>query len=630
MDEAALIVAELSEKLVQIDLKVAHMMAEFNSFKDQLLRHVPKDVSEEVTRSMADRIRKYSSSFPEVESQEFGGDGGSTSQVENAIADLGLPVPSLSATTTSPIATISLHPERATEAEIGLEQVGSLPRSPHARDKADFNGVILPSFLPLLDSNTQHERRSPIPILPTPPTPPPRTDRKGTQEAVYDMGIDASTDTKSLVNSPEASRPPTPKRRNTDEVSIKSNWSSDGENKPRRSALRRASTSCRDRESPRQVRFKIPEGEEVLPTSSPTPVGLEVMSSLNETDDEAGSEQIEDVEAESPPAPKRISSSQLLRQLSRSPLKDDGTLWTTVTAPPDGSASVVTTNGFHTDSSNVSLDMAGMDMYNGGSGANTPRAVPFSNMSHSSRGRNIGQGSKNTDAILEEAETPSDDEMLDIVPLRRQVKSPATMLSPVVPAEIQGNTYSTASTRSSGGLWSDYETLGNPQVKSKFNDLIFNDQDDQMFDFDENVPARKPQRLLEEDSDSEPEELLIKPRKSGSQTPTLSSYSKTPPKEIVRTTPASVPISKGVVGSFKGHPFSLPIVNPELHEQAKNWGQASSFVGSVHDPDGQKSFKGNFRGGSFTGTPRSLSERFQMEEYNDAAETKKKTRGKDS
>jgi hypothetical protein len=72
------------------------------------------------------------------------------------------------------------------------------------------------------------------------------------------FNVDASVDTRSLTTTPELKRPATPKRRNTDEVSIGSDWS-DGQ--VRRSALRRSSSASKG-QSPRRVRFDV-AGEEV-------------------------------------------------------------------------------------------------------------------------------------------------------------------------------------------------------------------------------------------------------------------------------------------------------------------------------------------------------------------------------
>ena len=66
-------------------------------------------------------------------------------------------------------------------------------------------------------------------------------------------------------------------------------------------------------------------------------------SAVNDDDSDAPeSEQVEFIEDidDEEPAPRRISSSQALRMLSRGPIEDDGTQWEEVVAPEDGSPSV--------------------------------------------------------------------------------------------------------------------------------------------------------------------------------------------------------------------------------------------------------------------------------------------------
>ena len=70
---------------------------------------------------------------------------------------------------------------------------------------------------------------------------------------------DTSTDAREIPAASESTRPP-PVRRNTDEVSIRSDWSGDSA-VVRRSALRRSSSSSKSH-SPRRVRFDV-MGEEV-------------------------------------------------------------------------------------------------------------------------------------------------------------------------------------------------------------------------------------------------------------------------------------------------------------------------------------------------------------------------------
>jgi len=584
-------------------------VSQFDKCKEALLRDVPEAISETVSRTIQASMNTYKALYPEadtsVESCPTGIDT-SSSLISNGIAP----------DRTQPHPPSPMPPPLP---RYGGEQE-EVPRSPHERDK-EFTGLFTPRYLPLLDSTSRNERRSS-----TPSEAPmlPKIDLKGKQKEGDTPGVDAGTNTRSLTNSPEVTRPPLPKRRNTDEVSIRSDWS-DGV--VRRSALRRSSSSS-NRNSPRRVRFDV-EGEEVLPTSSPvtarSPLSMDSpgISSIQEMEGETGLEQIEDVDEG--PLPRRLSSSERLKALSRSPLADDGTQWTTVTAPPDGSASVATSNGFTTDSSSESLHIDGFELFSPA----TPRAIPIVNMGNDMSNESNGDYLAKGEQLKEEAETPSDDEMLDMPLLRRQSQSAASMLSPAMPADIEDNRSPTASTRSTGALWKDIQTLGDRHEKPYEDDLIFDDDQNAMFDFDENVPPKRPVPQIEDEASSESEqELLIKPKKSASQP---SSFSRSPAREIIRTSPPRhvVPTSAGIVGSYKGHPFSMPIVSPEVHDQAIAMGNLNSFVGSVDGRSGidegdLQSFNRSGGIGSFSGTPRSMSERMMMDDIMEAEEHRRR------
>ncbi|KAE8454219.1 hypothetical protein EG329_005144 [Mollisiaceae sp. DMI_Dod_QoI] len=600
MDEASKLVSELQSKLADLDRAVwkyrRDMASEFDKYAEGLLRDVPKDVSETVSRTIAESMKGYRSLYPEVEAPLESCATG-THILPNGDKPPQPPISSM------PIS--FLPPAHVDE---------DSPRSPHERDR-EFRGLFTPSYLPLLDSTNRNERRSSI----TPVSPPPEN-ISPQPKAMDPLHVDASTDTRSLLSSPEVSRPTTPKRRNTDEVSVTSDLS---EGTARRSALRRSSSSSRT--SPRRVRFDV-AGEEVLPTASPRSTQSVLTEEIPATtfgediDEEPGSEQIEDVDEE--PPPKRISSSQALRALSRSPLVDDGTTWTTVTAPPDGSASVATSNGFSLDDEDE-----GQRMGNGISQLGSSDALgPL--------GADNGSGYQTTNNVSDEAnddaETPSDDDLLDMPPLRRQGPSAsstaAQMLSPASPPDISNNKSPTASTRPSRA-WQDLENLGHPNVEFKGEDLQFDaGDDDEMFNFDENTERQistvGPEDEEYDDFDTEA------PTSPITKEP-LSKFSSSPARDIIRPSPPRtvVPTTKGVVGSYKGHPFSLPIVSPDVHARAASLGDVNTFVGSVDgrsgvDESDAKNFRLSGGMGSFSGTPRSLSERMMMDDMREAEAAK--------
>ncbi|KAH8790002.1 hypothetical protein F5882DRAFT_401589 [Hyaloscypha sp. PMI_1271] len=610
MDEAAKLVCELQLKLAQLDHKVwqyqRDMSSEFEKYAEDLLREVPRDISETVSKTIAESMKGCRSLYPDgarpIESPATGSirvNGAGQSQQAGTA-----PIP-------------AAFQRRSTDA------TDDSPKSPQHEREKEFHGLFTPSYLPLLDSTSRNDRR----LSPDPP-PSPRQDVKGKQKEMDDREVEASEYTRSLSTTPEPKRPDPPRRRNTDSFSIASDCS--GTTTPR-SALRRSSISSKSH-SPRRVRFDV-MGEEVLPTASPRPfkpiMPEEIYPrSYPDSDEEAGSEQIEDVNSQ---PPKRVSSSQALRALSRSPLVDDGTEWTTVRAPPDGSASVAT-NGFQ--GSDDEDDQLEIGPSKAKMAALPSTASTISKKLSPNRLDDTNAVPPVQDKREEQAETPSDDEMLDMPPLRRQNASPASMLSPAIPADISGNKSPTASTRSRGKPLHCLETTGSiPQTAGSQLSTEEYDHDD-LFHFDDgNVesqkspPARKEQEA-EDDSSEASESAADEPPVSPLKEPIkLSEYSSSPARDIVRPSARAksgdTPTSKGIVGSYKGRPFSIPIVSPEVHAMAASLGDVNSFVGSVHDrPESDDySFRASLRN---SGTPRSFSERMRMEDIMEAEEHKRR------
>ncbi|KAL2064228.1 hypothetical protein VTL71DRAFT_4722 [Oculimacula yallundae] len=620
MDEASKLVGELQQKLSELDLKVwkyqQDMAAEFEKYTAELLRGVPKDVSETVSKTMAEAMKGCTSLFPAKTGTKSTSAAGTT-----GIPEKGVGGDTFEQHQTLPSSAALRRPEQDME---------DRPRSPHQREK-EFEGVFIPSFIPLLDSTSRNERNPSYDYTPT--TPPPGY--KGKEREDEPSQVDASTDTRSLMNTPEANRPPTPSRKNTDEWSIASDHS-DGNR--RRSALRRTSTaSNKDRGSPRRVRFEV-EGVEVLTTSSPQQESI--LSGENQTglfsdeeDDEAGSEMIEDVEK---PPPKRISSSQALRNLSRSPLVDDGTQWTTVTAPPDGSASVATTNGFSEDSSSEDLTASN------GESQSTPRGAFSENGTQNDLSpTNVAMETSDTN---EDPENDSDDDedMLDMPPLRRHSASQsASILSPADPPSIEGNKSPTSATRANKVLLgTDNSGLGS---NSRIIDhkLSKSGDDDELFDFDEAIESSNPRARThrledldpidpedvdDEEHESDTADSPTQPSKPANSSASTYPYSSSPARPIIRPNKAPV---KGVIGIYDKEPFSMPVVNPDLHAKAAAMGPVDSFVGSVHDglsESNAQSFRAGVSVGSFSGTPKSMSERLMLEDIMEE-EKKKRRRG---
>ncbi|TVY84092.1 hypothetical protein LSUE1_G003852 [Lachnellula suecica] len=585
------------------------MASEFTKHAEGLLRDVPKDVSETVSKAIADSMKDYKSldldAAGTVESCAAG-----TSKVEN---DSGRETASRHA-----------NPSLDIPFQTQNEDSDSSPRDAHEREK-EFQGVFTPSYLPLLDSTNLNERRSSHESLNTP-----QLQSKGREKEEETLQVDASTDTRSLAASPELQKPPTPKRRNTDEVSITSDWSDGGTT--RRSALRRSSTSLsRPIGSPRRVRFEV-EGEEVLPTASPLPSQPVLPQDMPESSDslgddseeEAGSEQIEDVDE---PPPRRISSSQALRALSRNPPVDDGTQWTTVTAPPDGSASVAISGGPSQESSSENLPLAnGSSRVRVGDGRGLEEQSDDNIYTSTRRKQNEKENYNDPDSS-------SDDDMLKM-PRRKPMKGLKSTQTPTYGTSRNNPRSPTAATKSPGLPLMGMEDLGKPTDQGD-GDLHFSEDDqDQLFQFDENTDQPSPPEP-EQDEESEP---TSPPSPRSDKPVSLSQYSQSPARAIMKPTSRRdvTPVSSNV-GSYRGHPFSMPIVSDEIHAQARSLGDMTSFVGSVHgttgpdesDGTGGMSFRTSNGIGSFTGgEPKSLTERMYMDELKEADELREKQRRK--
>lgn len=615
MDEASQLVAELQRKLAELDRKVwkygQDMAAEFEKYSEELLRNVSHEVSETVSRTIVEAMKDTPSlypagtgtgagaAFPFGETCACATTGTTPSDTSNGRSNRDIDSNTATANPLTPTSPMSLAPRQQDG------EMDGRPRSPHARD-VEFRGLFTPSYLPLLDNSSQ--RRSSR-DRPTSPPPPPLTQRN-----LEPLRLDEESDedTRSVDTDPDDNRPPTPRRKNTDEASVLSNTSDHSEGAIRRSALRRSSSASKDRASPRRVRFEV-AGEEVLPTSSPAPMsegergGLANVSSDEEDD---ADEMIEDIDK---PPPKRISSSQALRALSRSPFIDDGTQWTTVTAPPDGSASVAVSGVFSPESSSEDLYMGNgvskltLGVGNGGGAlARNPHPPPVND-------------NDSTDELSE------DEDVLDMPPVRRQSATAASLLLPMNAPPIHENKSVSASTKPRK-LWQGIDNFGLDDRDITVDELEFNkedDDDDGLFHFDDpsGLPRAPPtpQRYPDYDDEERDSFGTDSPTSRGETREGSTGYSTSPAISIARPGHADAP-SASYVGSLRGQLFNLPIVSPEVHAHGAAFGPLDSFVGSVDGRSGLDASKPqSYRASvSFSGTPKSLSERMMMEDMMEA------------
>lgn len=324
-DTTARLIAEAQAKLVELDSRVSsyrnEMATEFTRYSEDLLRNVPKDVADRVSQAIADSIlASYPSLYPP---------SGSLSPSPPAENPTNLSEVFWNGNRSPP--PILPHTSGTPKGQ---------PTSPHERE-LEFQGLFTPTFLPLLEKVDRPQHLSPISLDPAPTA---EIDAKVTSE---------NTNTSEGTQIPEGTRHrrrPSPLRYSTD-TSIDSTASDSSTARIRKSALRSSSASSRAADSPkdhRRVRFDF-EGQEVLPSSSPQASTTAVaefgsVSSgepITPTDDSPPVRSLADIEAEETPRPRKVSSSQALRALSKVPL-DDQTTWTVVNseAAPGGSSAL--------------------------------------------------------------------------------------------------------------------------------------------------------------------------------------------------------------------------------------------------------------------------------------------------
>ncbi|RKF71371.1 hypothetical protein GcM3_103011 [Golovinomyces cichoracearum] len=426
--------------------------------------------------------------------------------------------------------------------------------------EVELQGLFTPTYLPLLDHSSR-ERRSVFPRSPAK-----SYVDNGSGSTGDFMQADASTEvTRSLTPSPSPTpdiRTPKLKRRLTDGTSSISSSSDRGTR--RRSALRLSPVSPKtENESPRRVRFDV-AGKEVLPTISPSQTIQLLFDDISSTtldlDDNNESETFDDTPESA--RPNRISSSQALRLLSRKSPEDDGTIWTTVCSISEESSPTV--DHIRDDRPKErNLEYS------------PPRALSLNQI--------VLRKPERDDNI------PIDENLLYSPPQNNRTIS-----------QTQG-------LRSNVSL----ELLGEKSVE-------YPDEDgEEIFDFEETAidPQRHQRNTYQIDSEEEEDEFLtIRSSKSKSNQKNSSIQSKSSALKISM----SPTVTSGTTNLFesegslpKYHPFSIPVVRPEVHAQAARLGPLDTFVGSVDGRTGiDESKVENFRGS--VGSPeRNLMEKLR-------------------
>ncbi|KAI1335102.1 hypothetical protein F5Y15DRAFT_256321 [Xylariaceae sp. FL0016] len=592
MDDTESLASELLHKLAEFDQKVVDyrrdLAQQFHRYSSQLLREVPKHISAQVEKLVSDQLQNYPALNPDLDcaldSPPLGGD-------DNVA---GTPARRLSGGTVSPPPYLP-HTSVRPASDDG-------PRSPREREH-DFHGLLLPSYLPLLDAVP---RPNPPPIaITSPPIP-----LLGKQESNSNEAIHMPT----LANPPDPR--PEPVRRQTQD-SFTSFTSDDSTSRSRRSALRRSSSSSA-KTSPRRVRFDV-EGQEVLPTSSPplSPRPLDIPTSppgnpgslLDDSLDPAVLDGDSNLLGNSPPRPKKITSTDRLKAMTRNSTEDTSN-WTVV-------------GNLHTDDEEE--DELVMASLNGRS--RTPSANPVNDTrlpNQSGLQLEVSQEDKSNDTAAEDEGT---DEILEMTPLtsfkgKKRFSPPRDM--------IVGAKPETPKSQNKAHARAAQMKLATTDVGSKL------DEED-MFEFEDgedNSPSEKSANIqLAPKYIEEEEEGETTPTAEHTEKLVMPNLYSTSPAVPIAKTPvqplASAPIqpSAGVAGSYKGKPFSIGVVRDKtVLKRAADLGEFSSFVGSVDGRSGvDESNSYRPEPSSFNGTPKSLSERLMMEEFAEARQKAKDT-----
>lgn len=302
------LISELTSKLAELDSKVAayrlDMAAEFTRHSEELLRNVPDNVAYQISQAISDSLKNFPSLYP-PDSLHSSASSTPVTLEDTTQRLRGSPPPILPHTSGS------------------LKEPARPPqqRGPHERE-LEFQGLFTPTYLPLLEKVDRP--------LHSPPSSPATADASTTDRQpslASAQGQDSS----------HRRGRPSPLRRATN-TSIDSVVSDTSSTKTRKSALRRSSGSSRPPDSPRdlrRVRFDF-QGQEVLPSSSPQ-TGATLLPETNDATEQSTAAQnsyttsLGDVEGEEDQEqpPKKVSSTQALRALSKAPL-DAGTVWTIV------------------------------------------------------------------------------------------------------------------------------------------------------------------------------------------------------------------------------------------------------------------------------------------------------------
>jgi len=613
--DTAKLVAELQDKLAELDGKVAayrrDMVEEFRKHMAEALSGCPEQVSNEVEKAIADSMANYPALFPTdsaCDSKNQSAASSPTSEPVDKPAGRKSPPPVLPHTS-------------------GVPKDG--PRSPHERER-EFQGLFTPRYLPLLDGS-HHGPQSP------PASPLPATNAPFPLSMDNIKKVDELKERKVMLEIR-----PTPVRRLTDRSTSSVESSTSGsESKMRRSALRRTSSS--NKGSPRRVRFEF-DGEEVLPSSSPGDSSAilllpesgadgvtkdESETRLREADvaiDDSPAEYIGtsllDVEGEEDllPRPKKVSSTQALQALTRSPL-DAGTIWTVVNPDPVEPAAPKMNGG--TEEPGSAQPIAAHSQ---------PQLQPQPQANH--------HGLQQTAARVDVIEVKKKVTMADPKPSMREVHNdreddhesesddeflsmrPKSALKPKAGTRAVSSIHPRKPSLKGSVRIADPPAVDfrDPPAKAQF------DEEDPFFGGFEDE-SRDPQRKYLDNDEDEDDDRLARERRLRALS--LASNEPTPPLDpqasgqLPPVSPSAAAMLSHSIGSYKGNPMKISVINnPQLYEEIASMKDVHFFVGSVDGRSGADAADiGSYRAASLRkhdnqvgATPRSFTERLAIEE----------------
>ncbi|KAF4124111.1 hypothetical protein GMORB2_5827 [Geosmithia morbida] len=418
-----------------------------------------------------------------------------------------------------------------------------------------------------------------------------------------------------------------------------------------RSALRRPLSSPRPHQaSPRRVRFEF-GGHEVLPTSSPRDSDFEPLRQVSSVvqgdipghfDKITGKENGPDVVSEPTefdPPPRKISSSEALRALSRAPL-DESTVWTVVN--PDNSSEAAAS----TTSTEVPIGWGPEE-----SSSVTPVPPPASTSMPVVEGSGIRQLTapfRSTKSIVASDDIQSDDSSDDgdFLSMAKPISFESKSSIGLARAQTRGSTQ-TAAAPLTPPASKRLPSKTQDEEKELFSSEDYDDDDD-MFEFETGggltaPPKPKKRTPAFEDDTSEATGPPYGSATARDDVGPVEAPLASPGVPIARprelessSSPSTLITSKfeaRSLGSYMGRPLMMPVVkNPELHAQAASLGDFNTFVGGLDGRSGVdegdlNSFRASLsRSVRFSGTPRSLTERMMMED----AEEEVKQNGRQS